>query len=80
MLHSRCSSLDVASSKDRINASTNDMIGRPALKSFALRQRISSRHFGFASESPWIDIDAEVHAWLPSGLCAALRQKSCATS
>ena len=34
MLHSRCSNPDVASSKGRMNASTNDMIGRPALKSF----------------------------------------------
>ena len=34
MLHSRCSSLEVASSKGLMNASTKEMIRRPALKSF----------------------------------------------
>ena len=48
MLHSRCSNRDVASSKGRMNASTNEMIGRPALKSFfRLGSAYASRALGW---------------------------------
>ena len=52
MLHSRRSSLEVASSKGLMNAPTKEM--RPAGLEvlFVLKQRIRSRHLGCASKSP----------------------------
>ena len=71
MLHSRRSSLEVASSKGLLNASTKEMIGRPALKSFPAWAMHMQPALWVCVERPK-DIGAEVHAWLPAGLFVQL--------